>query len=252
MARRGKGTASPFHKQERQVRQGVADRVATDLLRLIASGEFKAGERLPGERQLADKMNVSRVSVRAALQRLKAQGFVTAVQGGGTRVVSGAGGADPALAELVRLDRGSLQELAEMRLILEVWAARRAAVHATAEQIREIRRILDEMERVDHQDATKAQLDVAFHMAVANASGSVVYRHLLSLIRATLTEMLTYHRYELFGTNWDDLEVLRQHRAIADAVAARDPEGAASAMERHLGWVLQRYRQACGTPPPRP
>lgn len=228
------------------MREGVADRVATDLLRLIASGEFKAGERLPGERQLADMMNVSRVSVRAALQRLKAQGFVSAVQGGGTRVVSGAGGADPALAELVRLDRGSLQELAEMRLILESWAARRAAEHATDADLAEIDRILAEMEQCGPEDADKARLDVAFHMAIAGASGSVVYRHLLSLIRATLTEMLTYHRYELFGSNWDDLEVLRQHRAIAAAIAARDPKAAAAEMEQHLDWVLQRYRQACG------
>jgi len=232
------------------VRKGVADRVATDLLRLIAGGEFKAGERLPGERQLADMMNVSRVSVRAALQRLKAQGFVSAVQGGGTRVVSGAGGTDPALAELVRLDRGSLQELAEMRLILEVWAARRAAEHATDADLTEIDRILGEMERCEPEDAAKAELDVAFHLAVASAAGSIVYRHLLSLIRATLTEMLTYHRYELFGSNWDDLEVLRQHRAIAAAIAARDPQAAAAAMEHHLGWVLQRYRQACGDRPP--
>ncbi len=231
------------------MRKGVADRVAADLLRLIASGEFKAGERLPGERQLAEMMEVSRVSVRAALQQLKAQGFVSAVQGGGTRVVSGAGGADPALAELVRLDRSSLQELAEMRLILEVWAARRAATQASQADIAEIRRIVDEMARCDPNDATKAQLDVAFHLAVANASGSVVYRHLLSLIRATLTEMLTYHRYELFGSDWDDREVLNQHRAIADAVAAGDPGAAADAMERHLDWVLQRYRRACGAAP---
>lgn len=227
------------------MRKGVADRVATDLLRLIAAGEFKTGDRLPGERQLAERMNVSRVSVRAALQRLKAQGFVSAVQGGGTRVVSGAGGTDPALAELVRLDRSSLQDLAEMRLILEVWAARRAASHASQDDLADINRIVARMEGPASQDETKAELDMAFHLAVAKASGSIVYRHLLALIRSTLTEMLAFHRYELFGTDWDDREVLRQHQAIAQAVTARDPDAAADAMQQHLSWVLRRYRQAC-------
>ncbi|MCR6631522.1 MAG: winged helix-turn-helix domain-containing protein [Magnetospirillum sp.] len=59
----------------------ISDRVADSLLARIASGEWTPGQRLPGERQLAEDMGVSRVSVRAALQSLKTQGFVDAVQG---------------------------------------------------------------------------------------------------------------------------------------------------------------------------
>ncbi|HSK38856.1 MAG TPA: winged helix-turn-helix domain-containing protein, partial [Arenibaculum sp.] len=66
----------------------VSDRVAARLLDMIAQGHLTPGQRLPGERLLAEQMGVSRVSVRAALQRLKTQGFLAAVQGGGTRVVS--------------------------------------------------------------------------------------------------------------------------------------------------------------------
>ena len=69
-------------------RERVADRVAQELLRLIAAGKLAPGERLPGERHLAEMMHVSRVSVRAALQQLKTQGFVASVQGGGTRVLA--------------------------------------------------------------------------------------------------------------------------------------------------------------------
>ncbi|HAE03427.1 MAG TPA: FadR family transcriptional regulator, partial [Rhodospirillaceae bacterium] len=84
-------------------RESVADRVAAEILKLIAGGDIEPGSNLPAERKLSVMLGVSRVSVRAALQTLKAQGFIDAVQGGGTRVVARASGADPALAELVRL-----------------------------------------------------------------------------------------------------------------------------------------------------
>ena len=66
---------------------------------------------------------MSRVSVRAALQRLKAQGLLSAVQGGGVRVISADAATGPPLAELVRVNREDLHDLAEIRAILEVWAA---------------------------------------------------------------------------------------------------------------------------------
>src|SRR3546814_12083652 len=73
-----------------------------------------------------------------ALQQLKAQGFVTAVQGGGTRITAAADQLDSALARLVRANRNNLHDLAEVRANLEVWAARRAAERATPEQRAEI------------------------------------------------------------------------------------------------------------------
>jgi len=84
-------------------RERVSERVAQEIMSLIAAGTLTPGERLPGERQLAEMMNVSRVSVRTALQDLKSQGFIVSVQGGGTRVAAslcpfrGAGRAWPRL-----------------------------------------------------------------------------------------------------------------------------------------------------------
>ena len=94
---------------------------------MIASGSLVPGERLPGERQLAQMMNVSRVSVRAALQQLKAQGLVAATQGGSTRIIASSESLDRGLGRLVRADLRNLLDLAELRAQLEAWAARRAA-----------------------------------------------------------------------------------------------------------------------------
>jgi DNA-binding FadR family transcriptional regulator len=218
---------------------------------MIACGALAPGERLPGERQLADRMGVSRVSVRAALERLKAQGFLAAVQGGGTRVVSSAAAMDGALTALVRRKLDNLHDLAEIRVALESWAARRAAERATAGQLDEIRTRLEAMAAAGSRRTAdggtrpdKAQEDMAFHLAIGQAAGSPVYTHILSVIRDILAQMLEFHRYELFLAEADDRCVLEHHRAIYEAIAARNPADAEAAMRRHLEWVLEHYESA--------
>jgi len=227
-------------------RESVSDRVAADVLRMVAAGDIAPGERLPSERRLAERLGVSRVSVRAALQRLKAQGFLAAVQGGGTRVVKTVSDADPALAELVRLDRSNLLDLMELRAQMEVWAARKAARQASAADLASLRRALAAMgSDAAPSPEAKAHADVAFHMAVAKASHSVVYRHLLSVVRETLVEMLNYHRTELFATPEDDRTVMAHHLEVVEAIEARDPDRAEAAMRRHLDWTREHY-EGCG------
>ena len=224
--------------------QRVSDRVADEILRLIASGALAPGQRLPGERELAVRMGVSRVSVRAALQQLKAQGLISSVQGGGTRVLSSAVALDPPLAELLRINRENLHDLAEIRAILEVWAVQRAAGHATVADLARLDSLLAAMDDPQRAHTYKAEDDVRFHLAVAQASHSAVYIHLLTVIRDILTAMLEFHRYELFATPEDDLTVNTQHRAIVEAVRSGDGEAAADAMGRHLSWVLEHYDAA--------
>ncbi len=224
-------------------RERVADRVAQELLRLIASGDLAPGERLPGERQLAEMMSVSRVSVRAALQQLKTQGFVSAVQGGGTRIIAASNQGHSALAELLRVNRDNLYDLAEVRANIEVWAARRAAERGTREQIAEIASHFELMARPGRALRYKAEDDLNFHMSVAKASGSAIYMHLMGVLSGILEEMFAYHRYRLqIGPQYDRL-LLAQHRAISDAIQARDGEAAARAMADHLDTVLSSYAE---------
>ncbi|CAA7613992.1 FadR/GntR family transcriptional regulator [Magnetospirillum sp. UT-4] len=220
----------------------VSDRVTDRILARIASGEWAPGQRLPGERKLAEDMGVSRVSVRAALQALKTQGFVDAVQGGGTRVVSDAACMDPSLVELVRVNRDNLADLAEIRGILERWAVRRAAVHATPEHLAELDEIMAATEADVTRGKHKTENDIRFHLAIAKASGSGIYMHVMGMFRSILEQMLDYHRYELFARPEDDRTIVAHHGAIVAAIRARDPEAAAAAMKAHLGWVVDRYR----------
>lgn len=219
----------------------VSDRVADRILARIASGEWAPGQRLPGERQLAEEMGVSRVSVRAALQGLKTQGFLDAVQGGGTRVISSTTTMDPGMAELVRVSQENLHDLAELRAILEVWAVRRAAGNASAEQLAELDEIMAAMEADSSQGKHKTENDIRFHLCIAKASGSGIYMHVMGVFRGILQQMLDYHRYELLASSEDDKTILGHHRAIYDGIRAGDADLAARAMEDHLGFVVSRY-----------
>lgn len=217
----------------------ISEWVAQQLLDRISRGELVPGQRLPGERQLAEQLHVSRVSVRAALQTLKTQGFLTAVQGGGTRVVSSAGVMDGALTAMVRGKHDNLCDLVEIRMALEGWAARRAAQHATPEQIANIGRILAAMTQTGG-DGNRAADDMDFHLSVAQASGSPVYLHLLATIREILGNMVELNHTEPYMENHEAL-MIEHHRAIYEAIANRDADAAAAAVTAHLGWVLARY-----------
>lgn len=250
--------AAPDSRFQQIPRERVADRVAQELLRLIAAGELAPGERLPGERQLATMMNVSRVSIRAALQHLRTRGFVASVQGGGTRVLAASNGRNAALTELVRVNRNNLSDLAEMRAGIEVWAARRAAERGSDEQIGEIDAVYRAMSQPHRPPRHKAQDDFNFHMAIAKASGSAVYMHLMSVLSEILEDMFAYHRYDLqAGPGYDRL-LLDQHRAISLAIRKRDGDAAARAMAAHHDTILASYAQGAphegahaGATPPR-
>ncbi|WP_096704268.1 FadR/GntR family transcriptional regulator [Magnetospirillum sp. 15-1] len=219
----------------------ISEQVTDRILARIASGEWGPGHRLPGERQLAEEMGVSRVSIRAALQSLKTQGLLDAVQGGGTRVIASSAAMDPGMLELVRVSRDNLHDLAEIRAILEVWAVGRAALNRSDADLAELARIMAATEADIAGGAHKSENDVCFHLAIAKASGSGIYLHIMAVIRGILHEMVDYHRYQLFPSREDDQVILGQHRAIFEAVKVKDPAAAAAAMRAHLGFVLTRY-----------
>lgn len=224
-------------------RERVADRVAEELKRLISGGKLAPGERLPGERQLADMMGVSRVSVRAALQQLKTQGLVFAVQGGGTRIIASAEEMDSALTHLVQADLSNLRDLMEIRSHLEVWAAAKAAERADPEDLARMRAALEVMCDSNRAAHHKAEDDFHFHLSIAKAAGSAVYLHLMTVLGDVLESMLEYHRFTLLGTDEEDNILLEQHRKICTSIEKGDPQAAMAAMAEHLDHITRCYAQ---------
>ena len=217
-------------------RERVSDRVASELLKLIGDGRLTPGERLPGERQLATMMGVSRVSIRAALQQLKEQGLLSAVQGGGTRLLASDREIESDPGQLPRIDADNIHDLIAIRSIIEVWAARRAAERATPQQIADLEAA------TQHAGDRQAQDDFRFHRAIARASGSKMYLHLIERLRDTLEAALDYERSAIPRSPEEAQAVAAQHAAIVAASRDRDPAAAAAAAQAHLDFLRDRHR----------
>jgi GntR family transcriptional repressor for pyruvate dehydrogenase complex len=216
----------------------LSERVAEHLRARIVQGDLGPGQRLPGERQLAEALGVSRVSVRSALQCLKAEGFLESKQGRGTQVVSSAKSMGSPLLALVRGNPESLAELIELRSILESWAAKRAATRATPEDLAELERIVLAMESDKNRQHT-AKDDILFHMTIAKASGSAAYRHVVDVIHQVIEDMVSHLRLTVFDNPKSAKELAQQHREIFTAIRDGQAHRSADLMERHLRSALR-------------
>jgi len=222
----------------------LGDRVTEVLLQAIRSGEFAADDRLPAESALARRFGVSRTVIREAVARLKADGVVVTHQGKGTMIV---GSGQPARFQIdVDID-GSVQavlRVMELRSGLEAEVAALAAERRTALQNAEIQRALAAIDQAVAAGHDGVDEDVAFHNAIADATGNPLYMSLLGFLRQFLREAVTLGRMSepRFGAIAAQLEV--EHRAVAEAIARQDVEAARQAARAHIGNVAARIRGA--------
>jgi DNA-binding FadR family transcriptional regulator len=201
------------------------------IKRLIASGALGAGERLPAERDLATRLGVSRPTVREAVRALEALGVLESKAGTGTYVSD----LSPELLSgpmrfILDANRAAIQELCNVRMVLEVAAARWAAPRITADELSKLEEAVDGL-RV-HVDEIEAlvQADIAFHHFIHRASGNALLVALMSSISELdrQTRIVTSQRREAReGT-------IPQHTRILEELRAGDSEGAGLAMHEHL------------------
>jgi DNA-binding FadR family transcriptional regulator len=213
-----------------------------ELTSRIVGGEYSAGERLPTETQLQKQWGVSRSVVREAMKVLESQGLVRIEQGRGT-FVSLSHTASLATQMTLALRRpldGSTPAanegvdewaaLLDVRRVLEVAVAERAARHADAAEVAAMQSAIDEMRERPAQPAGYVDADLAFHRALAAATGNALWSALLD----SLNDMLRRYREVSFNGRDSALVAARQHQKILDAVQSRDVAGAVAAMRAHL------------------
>ncbi len=220
------------------------DKVALAVLGLVVAGCLQPGDRLPSERELAHRMGVSRMSVRAGLAGLKEAGWIESAPRCGSRVAKHMGEMIKpyGLEGLIQASRENLADLCEIRGHLEVRAARRAAVMASPEQRSELARIVRMMRREDRDPSLFAHDDLRFHLAIARASGSAVYQFLMDALQDILAHYFEYARNELAPGPETDRNALEQHIAIQQAICDGDAEAAAAAMRLHSRYFLDAFR----------
>lgn len=217
----------------------------------IRSGRYKRGDQLPTEKDMIGEFGVSRTVVREAIANLKASGLVVTRQGKGAFVV------DPGLRSFsISEDQlglaEDLLEALEVRIAVESEAAALAARRRTSEQLAGIQTARAAMDAALQRGEDTVALDLAFHRAIADASGN---RHFVGLFNYLGEVLMTRSRLSVSGaqlsSNPYDAETLRQfqarisadHRQIVEAIDAGDGEGARESMRRHLGGSRDRLAQ---------
>jgi len=222
-------------------RQTAAEAVRDQLLALIQAGTYPVDTKLPSEQELARSFGVSRPIVREALGTLRSAGVLESLSGSGSFVRA----TEPGKGGLLLLGHYSPDDLHEVRAHLEVPGAGLAAKRRTARQLAALEEIVKRhATRTDVVDWV--QDDLAFHVALAEASGNELQAKLVAELRE-----LQFEQTVVVARIAGGLEVPEaEHRAILDAVADQDAAGARKAMTAHLGAIRRRSGAVHESPSP--
>ena len=227
-------------------RGSLLDAVIEQLEGLIFDG-FEPGDTLPAEGKLAEALGVSRLTVREATRSLEARGLLEITQGRRPRVAAPNGTlVGDFFKSAVRRDPRALLDLLEVRRALEVHIAVLAAKRATKGDLADMEMSIAAMRAGgDSSDAFHAA-DVRFHENLAAASGNRLLVFLIEAFGEPLREsrLRSFAGHLARGGAVDD--VIQQHQAILDAVAAHNPKAAAQAMRDHLQQTEQDLRTLLG------
>jgi GntR family transcriptional regulator, sialic acid-inducible nan operon repressor len=216
-----------------------------DLLeKAINSGEFEIGSQLPSEKVLAERFGVGRPSVREALFLLQQQGFVDVTSGTRARVTTPTNniliGQLVGFIKRVSATPQGQTHMEQVRLLFEPGVAWQAAQVATDEDVARLKRTLDANVAAFGNIAEFIRTDVAFHYEL----NAITKNPIFAAVHEVLVEWLIDQRTTTIHMPDADRFSVRDHTAIYDAVAARDPMRAFHEMGSHLRLISQLYHES--------
>ena len=219
----------------------ISDQIVAEIEAMIVDGRFVAGKKLPSERDLAQRFNVSRQSLREAIQKLEAKGLVGRRQGGGTYVTDSLNDkVTTPLFELLAKHPESQFDLLEFRHALEGISSFYAALRGTDSDLDRIKLSINNI--IESQAGNiHSQVDalVNFYLRIAEASHNVVLLHVVMGMKELLADNIRQN-LEILAQSPEILEPLNQHRSqIAAAIIAGQPEQARDACHQHLSYIEQ-------------
>ena len=220
----------------------ISDQVFDQLRELIFREEFKPGEQLMPERELAEALGVSRTSVRNAINKLVVMGLLDQKQGQGTFVKKPEKRPRNPLEVAMQPQEASLQHLLEFRMGMECNAAYWAAKRAVEKDLRFLEKSIAEMKTEVASGRLGTEADVAFHMAIAYATQNPIHVQLMRQFYDFLFVGIKENLAHLYEDHQNIEEILKQHTAISRAIGAHQPEQAFEAMHRHIAFVLDFFK----------
>jgi GntR family transcriptional repressor for pyruvate dehydrogenase complex len=218
--------------------------IVQQIQHLILKGELKPGDKLPPERDLSERLNVSRTSMREALRSLEMMGYLHSKvgTGGGTYVqaISLDNMISPFSQLLLRNDE-FIVELLELRLFIEIEVARLAAIRRTEEDLENMQAAIQQMEDEIKAGGTGLFGDNAFHRSLATAANNRVIQQLL-IMCGDLQEV--EREEHLAGTEGEPVRASNQHKEILEAIKNKDDEKAAQIMSSHIHNISKEIKSA--------
>jgi GntR family transcriptional repressor for pyruvate dehydrogenase complex len=201
------------------------------LISYVVKGEWKAGDRIPPERELCQQLGIARTSLREALKAMELVGMLDSRVGDGTFVCARSEFLSrPLLWAFTGTDHAELRDIMEARMLLEQDMAGLAAERASDAEIGKIGNAVQLMREALSSGASILESDLAFHLAIAEAAHNEVLRNAVQLLRNLMRQWIYL---KLLIPNVPG-KVLKRHEAIYAAIHRRDAEASRAAMWAHL------------------
>jgi phosphonate utilization transcriptional regulator len=226
---------TPTHHAAIQLLQShsLTTLVQQEIARLIQTGELSSGDKL-NEWGVAERLGVSRGPVREAFRALAETGLLRVEKNRGVFVR--------------QVSIKEADEIYELRAALDQWTGRRLAEIIRPEQLKELRVIVDGMEKAAAKQDSDAYyaLNLKFHDTLVQFTGN---GKLLTTYRRIVDELNLYRRNALAGEQGNLLVSTREHKKIVNAISSRDPDRASRALHDHVAASRERMHRAHGSPP---
>lgn len=210
--------------------------IVAQIRQLIQEGSLAPGDQLLPERQLAEKLGVSRSALREALTALDSMGLIDITPGGGACIkkMSIENMVEP-LAAIMLKEKESVFELLETRRIIEVEIVKLAAVRASKSDLYQIREAAEEMKNDILNERDAGESDVNFHLAIAKASQNTILYNIMQMISGLMREGYGPSRKELLKKSTGDHNYWSEHNfLILEAIQNHDSLKAADLIKEHL------------------
>lgn len=217
------------------VRKKLSDEVFARLRHMIETGELKAGDEMPSERELMERYGVGRPAIREAMQALAGKGLVEISQGERAKVLRITAETiirqvDLPAKMMLSGSSDTLEHLKSARIFFERGMIREAASRATAEQIAELRALLEKQKRSLGDADAFIDADMEFHQCIARISGNPIFA---AVSGAMLGWLKSYHTEMLIWTGRENF-TLAEHEEIIRAIENGNADLAEKAMIKHL------------------
>ena len=218
--------------------QSVQKNIISKIRDLINYKNLEPGDKLPSERMLSEKFEVSRNNVREAIQKLEFYGLLQSIPQSGTFVANiGVIALNGMIEDILRLEDPDFKSLVETRILLELKTVRLAALRRTEDDLEHLKNTLDAYNEKVLKGEDAVQEDLLFHLAIAKASGNST----MNTIMLTITPQIitNFEKYHVCDKNQAIIGI-KEHENIYKAIKAQDPKLAKEKMKIHFK-ILYQY-----------